>query len=87
MTVTALELKQAIRERELDLGVDVDMLSVSTPLAEQGVDSLGVMDILLLLKEEYGVKVSDADVSRMISLEAIAAYLDERGVARPGLRP
>ncbi len=35
------------------------------------------MDLLLLVKENYGVRVPDADLFRMTSLEAIAAYLNK----------
>ena len=76
MTISAADLG-TIKDRELDLGLDVDSLSEQVPLAEQGVDSLGMMDLLLLVKENYGVRVPDADLFRMTSLEAIAAYLNK----------
>lgn len=73
MKATVDEVR-AIIERA-DTMADIDALENGTPLTDQGIDSLDMANIFLLIEEEYGVKISDADSQSLNSVDAIVAYL------------
>ncbi len=41
-------------------------------------DSLGHMDLLMTLEERYGVPLDEDLIARLVSVEAICVYLEER---------
>jgi citrate synthase len=41
-------------------------------------DSLGHMNLLMALEERYGVPLDEDLIARLVSVEAICAYLEER---------
>jgi len=41
-------------------------------------DSLGHMDLLMTLEARYGIPLDEDLIARLVSLEAICAYLEER---------
>jgi acyl carrier protein len=47
-------------------------------LSEQGIDSLGVFNILFLLDEKYNIEIPDIDIEHLTTIEAIVAYLNKR---------
>jgi acyl carrier protein len=44
-------------------------------------DSMGHMEVMLLLEERYGVEVSADTIAALTSVEAISSYLKENGHA------
>lgn len=44
-------------------------------------DSMGHMDVMVLLEERYGVEINADTITALTSLPAIAAYLKENGHA------
>ena len=48
------------------------------PLTDQGVDSLGLFNIILLLQEKYDLEIPDADIDAMDTIQAIIDYLNGR---------
>jgi citrate synthase len=41
-------------------------------------DSLGHMDLLMSLEARYGIPLDEDLIARLVSLDAICAYLEER---------
>jgi acyl carrier protein len=44
-------------------------------------DSLGHMNLLMALEERYSIPLDEDMIARLVSVEAICAYLEERGHA------
>ena len=57
---------------------DPDKLRDDLTLADQGVDSLGIFNVILLLQEKYGIEIPDDDVDPLVSIPAIVNYLNQR---------
>jgi acyl carrier protein len=55
------ELLAAIRERLLDPGVEMEP---TTPLASVGLDSMAVMQLLLLIEESFGLWLPESGLTR-----------------------
>lgn len=41
-------------------------------------DSIDMAELLVLAEEAFGIKISDADMSKMTTIAAAVAYLDQR---------
>jgi len=54
---------------------DMDTLKNDVPLTEQGVDSLDMANILLLLEEKYELKIPDKDTKLLQTIDEIVTYL------------
>jgi acyl carrier protein len=50
-----------VREKFVDAG---DSMTVETDLFEAGLDSMGIMQLLILIEERCGVRVTEAAVTR-----------------------
>jgi acyl carrier protein len=61
------------------LGVDVDKLTPESSLLDDlGADSLDVVELIMALEEEFGVKVPDDDVENIRSVGDVVQYLVAR---------
>ncbi|CCH06367.1 hypothetical protein NH44784_024021 [Achromobacter xylosoxidans NH44784-1996] len=47
-------------------------------MADQGIDSLSLFNILLILEEREGIKIPDEDLDQLISVQSIVQYLNSR---------
>ena len=47
-------------------------------LTDQGVDSLGMFNILLVLAERYDMEIPDRDAERLQTVDQIVAYFNQR---------
>jgi acyl carrier protein len=70
-------LRQYIVENYLYMRQDVQLLDDDPLLARGIIDSMGVMELIVFLEEEFGVAVGDADITEenLGSLAAIARYV------------
>lgn len=76
MAIGRDEVLSAIRDSgELD---DVSALRDDVKLTEQGIDSLGMFNVLLVLSERHGVTVPDQDAEKLQTIDQIAAYFNHR---------
>lgn len=73
MTITAEEIRSIIEEA--DTMADMEALQNNVSLTEQGVDSLDMANIYLLIEEKFEVKLPDEDVSQLGSVDDIVNYL------------
>ena len=72
----ATRIRQLLHER-----LNIDVPDESVDLIEQGVlDSLNVVDLLLHIEQEWGVRVSvdDAQIDDFRTITSIARYVDRR---------
>ena len=70
------------------LGRSPEDLSDNTSFLETGIiDSMGVVDLLTFLEEEFGVKVNDDEIipENLDSLDSLCAFLDKKGVHTAGV--
>ncbi|MGH8725401.1 MAG: acyl carrier protein [Burkholderiales bacterium] len=70
------EVLSAIRESGvLD---DVSALRDDVKLTEQGIDSLGMFNVLLVLSERHGIEIPDPDAAKLNTVMQITEYLNAR---------
>lgn len=55
-----------------------DSLLSDIKLTDQGVDSLGMFNIILVLQEKYGIEIPDPDIDRLNTIDEIITYLNTR---------
>jgi len=77
MNVTSEEIRDILIE-EVDGLVDMSTLENNVSLSDQGVDSLDMSNIYLLIEEQYNVKVPDADLDQLTTIDAIVLYLTKK---------
>ena len=76
MAIGRDEVLSAIRESEqLD---DVSHLRDAVKLTEQGIDSLGMFNVLLVLSERHGLQIPDADAEKLQTIDQIVEYFNRR---------
>jgi acyl carrier protein len=75
-------MRSFIEENFLYMRSDYELQDDTSLLGGGIVDSMGVMEVVAFLEEEFGVVVADEDVTEenLGSIGAIATYLVERGV-------
>lgn len=78
MTITAEEIRNIIEEA--DTMADMESLQNDVALTEQGVDSLDMANIYLLIEEKCNVKIPDTDLGQLSSVDAIVTYLSENSL-------
>lgn len=57
---------------------DASILHTDIPIQDQGIDSLGLFSIMLLIEEKFHLKIEDSDIERLASIESMVAYINER---------
>lgn len=76
MTVTAEEIRNILEKA--DTMADMDELVNEVALTEQGVDSLDMANIYLLLEEKYDIKIPDGDMGQLDSVNNIVTYMNKK---------
>lgn len=76
MKATVENVKEVIAEAEV-LGDVSDMVN-DVPLRDQGIDSLDVVNVYLLLEEKFDVKIPDEDLSQVQTIDAIVEYINNK---------
>lgn len=76
MKVTVENVKEVIVEADV-LG-DVEEMKIDVALSEQGIDSLDVVNVYLLLEEKFEVSIPDEDLSQVQSIDAIVEYINKK---------
>lgn len=76
MNVTTEEIREIIEKAETM--ADIDTLKNDLPLTEQGVDSLDMANILLLLEERFEIKIPNEDTNQLQNINDIVSYLSEK---------
>lgn len=76
MKATVKNIKEIIVEADV-LGDVTDMKS-DIALSDQGIDSLDVANVYLLLEEKFDIMIPDEDLSQVQTIEAIIEYINEK---------
>lgn len=76
MPVTRENVLSAIQEAKA--AQDVAKLRDDVKLSDQGIDSLEIFNVLLVLCERYEIEIPDADVERLTTISGIVGYLNDR---------
>lgn len=76
MKATIENVKEVIVEAEV-LG-DVSELKTDVELSEQGIDSLDVVNVYLLLEEKFDVKIPDEDLDKVQTIDNIIEYINNK---------
>lgn len=67
-------LKELIVDR-LFLDIDPDEIDTDTPLAEYGVDSFLLLELIVALEELYGIKFEESDITSE-TLKSVASLTE-----------
>ena len=76
MNATVENVKEVIAEAEV-LG-DAEEMKNDIPLSDQGIDSLDVVNVYLLLEEKFDVKIPDEDLDKVQTIDAIIEYVNNK---------
>jgi acyl carrier protein len=53
-------------------------LRLDVKLTDQGIDSLGIFSVILVLQEKYGVEIPDADIDSLNTINGLRDYIETR---------
>jgi acyl carrier protein len=56
---------------------EVEVLNKDVPLVEQDIDSLDLVNIYLLVEEEFEVKIPDEDLNKVKTIQEIIDYINQ----------
>ena len=76
MEATIENVKEVIVEAEVL--ADVAEMKSDIALSEQGIDSLDVVNVYLLLEEKFGVQIPDEDLEHVRTIDAIVEYINSK---------
>lgn len=76
MKATVENIKEVIAKAEV-LGDVSDMVN-DVPLRDQGIDSLDVVNVYLLLEEKFDVKIPDEDLDKVQTIDSIVEYINNK---------
>jgi len=76
MKATVENIKEVIVEADV-LG-DVNEMKSDVALSEQGIDSLDVVNVYLLLEEKFGVQIPDEDLAQVRTIDSIVEYINNK---------
>ncbi len=76
MQATVENIKEIIAKADV-LGDAEDMQS-NVPLSEQGIDSLDVVNVYLLIEEEFDIKIPDEDLKQVSTIDDIVVYVNNK---------
>ena len=76
MNATVENVKEVIEQAEV-LG-SVSELKNDIKLSEQGIDSLDIVNVYLLLEERFGIKIPDEDLDKVTTIDGIVEYINHK---------
>ena len=74
------EIFDKLKELVVDqLGVEADEVTMEATMQDDlGADSLDLVDLVMSVEEEFGVKVADEDLENIKTVGDIVNYIEER---------
>ncbi len=76
MSTTLDRVKSVVADR---LNVSADQVTESASFQDDlGADSLGVVDLVMGLEDEFGIQIPDDDVEKMKTVSEAVQYIDEK---------
>ena len=74
---TIEEIKEIIKE-EVKERVDIDALDANASLDDAGVDSLDMSSVFMNIEDKYGIKIPDADIEKLRTVNDIVSYINDK---------
>jgi len=74
MKATIENIKEVLIEAEVL--ADLEGIKTDIPLSEQGIDSLDLANVYLLLEEQFEVKVTEGDLIKLDTIDNIITYIN-----------
>ncbi|GGY72012.1 acyl carrier protein [Streptomyces xanthochromogenes] len=65
-----------------NLGLKVDLIRPQATLEEAGIDSLAVVELAVMLENDYGVVIDEDELSSVPSVADLNELVDERVASR-----
>lgn len=62
--------------KDMGLLIDTEKLVSDKPLAEQGIDSLDMINIFFKLEENFKIKISEEDIEKIKTIDDIVEYVN-----------
>lgn len=75
--VTTDDIKDIMSKIEV-IKENIKNIDTKEDLYSQGIDSLDMMNVFLLIEEKYGIKIPDEDIAKLNTIEKITSYLNEK---------
>ena len=74
------EIFDKLKELVVDqLGVEEDEVTMEASMQDDlGADSLDLVDLVMSVEEEFGVKVADEDLENIMTVGDIVNYIEDR---------
>ena len=74
------EIFDKLKELDVDqLGVEEDEVTMEASMQDDlGADSLDLVDLVMSVEEEFGVKVADEDLENIKTVGDIVNYIEDR---------
>ncbi len=60
----------------MGLLIDTEKLVSDKPLAEQGIDSLDMINIFFKLEENFKIKIPEEDIEKLKTIDDIVEYVN-----------
>jgi len=76
MNATIENVKEVIEKADV-LG-DVANMQSDVALSEQGIDSLDIVNVYLLLEETFDIKIPDEDTAQLETIDDIINYINNQ---------
>lgn len=62
----------------MGLLIDTEKLVSDKPLAEQGIDSLDMINIFFKLEENFKIKIPEEDIEKLKTINEIVEYVNQK---------
>lgn len=76
MNITREDVCNAIKQTKIV--ADAESLRDDIELTDQGIDSLGMFNVILVLQEKYQIDIPDADIDELTTIQKLVTYLNMR---------
>jgi acyl carrier protein len=76
MKVKYEDIIAAIQQAKVIDGVEG--LRSNIKLTEQGIDSLGMFSVILVLQEKYEIDIPDADIDKLSTISELMVYIEDK---------
>jgi len=77
MEITEKDIKDLMKQIDI-IKDSIDSIDVEVSLIEQGIDSLDMLNVYLLIEEKYNIKIPDEDIPKLTSIKNIVDYIKSK---------
>lgn len=75
--MTTFERVQKVLVEQLDVSPD-EVTPQASVIDDLGADSLDVVEIVMALEEEFDVEIPDEEAEKLVTVQKIVDYIDEK---------